>query len=75
MNNPLGPKPNAKPSIGFLIIFFGLIAYAIAVATVGGWMTDWHVAIQTVYYIVAGIAWVFPARKVLIWALKGNEIS
>lgn len=65
-----GEKPKAKPSLGFLLLMVGLIIYAFVAAAVGDLIIHWPVWIQTVYYIIAGVGWIFPAKSLLVWSLR-----
>lgn len=68
--NPLAPpKPKGRSTAGFLILLTGLTLYAFVAAAIGDLMVDWPLMIQLAYYGVAGIVWIFPAGRVLRWAL------
>ncbi len=60
-------KPSSRSAIGMLALIFGLMAYAFLAAGIGGMMSDWSVAIQTIYYLVAGLLWIWPAKKLIYW--------
>ena len=62
-------KPKGKSVTGFLILLIGLIIYSIAVAAIGDLMVNWPTLVLTLYYVIAGIAWIFPAVRILKWAL------
>lgn len=47
--------------LGFLL-YVGLVV-ALADRVIGA-----HWMLQTLYYLVAGIAWVFPAKWLMVWA-------
>jgi hypothetical protein len=55
-----------------LIGMFGLMIYLtlyciMLVAVFATWMTDQNILVQTVFYIIAGLAWLPPARWLLYW--------
>lgn len=63
-------KPRGKNLVGVAILLFGLAIYAVAAAAVGDLIADWWVAVQILYYLIAGIVWIFPARKLFVWMAK-----
>ena len=48
----------------------GLILYVMAVVALADHVLGLNWAIQAVYYVVAGIAWVFPMQKLMYWAAR-----
>ena len=66
-------KPNARSLWGMLGIIFGLIVYALVIAALGSLIIDMSLWIQTPLYLVAGIIWIFPARKVFDWIARGKR--
>lgn len=50
-----------------LLLFAGMFAYALLAATVAEALPD-HWAVQLAYYFAAGVIWVFPALRILVWA-------
>ncbi|WP_417450551.1 DUF2842 domain-containing protein [Kordiimonas sp.] len=66
-------KPAARSLWGMLILIFGLMAYAFVVAGIGSMLNEVSLWIQTPYYLVTGILWIFPARKILEWMGRGKR--
>ncbi|WP_420564503.1 DUF2842 domain-containing protein [Thalassobaculum sp.] len=54
-----------------LVIIAGLVLYVIAVVTLADFVPD-HVLAETLYYVVAGIVWIWPAVSVIGWARKDD---
>jgi hypothetical protein len=48
----------------------GLILYVMAVVALADHVIGLNWAIQGVYYVVAGVAWVFPMQKLMYWAAR-----
>ncbi len=48
----------------------GLILYVMAVVALADHVLGLNWAIQAAYYLVAGIAWVFPMQKLMYWAAR-----
>jgi purine nucleoside permease len=66
-------KPAARSLWGMLALIFGLMGYAFAIAAIGARIVDASLWLQTPFYLVAGILWIFPARKVLEWMGRGKR--
>ena len=54
-----------------LVIIAGLVLYVIAVVVVADYVPD-HILAETVFYVVAGIIWIWPAISVIGWARRDN---
>lgn len=59
---------SSRKLIGMLGLMAYLTVYCVAVVAVfATWMTDQNILVQTVFYIVAGLAWLPPAKWLLYW--------
>ena len=65
-------RPTWRKPVGIILLMFALALYAAAVAAFSGTIGQWHVAVQTVVYIVLGVAWLLPLRRFLIWMETGR---
>jgi len=61
----------SRSTLAFLIGAVGFVAYIVAVVTIGDFFVRQHWAIQLIYYVTAGIVWVFPAKRLIIWGAGG----
>lgn len=68
-------RPSSRNAVGTLVLIFGLMLYAFGAAAIGDLMNDWHVLIQFIYYAIAGIAWIFPVRRLFIWMAQSKNQS
>ncbi|WP_374765173.1 DUF2842 domain-containing protein [Yunchengibacter salinarum] len=66
----MSEKPRWRNYLGMALLLIGLAIYAFTVAAIGGAMVDWHLAVQTLFYLVTGIVWIFPAIKLMKWMAK-----
>lgn len=57
----------SRAKIAFLIGMIGFIGYIAIVVVLGDHVVNRHWLIQLVYYVVAGIAWVIPAKRLILW--------
>jgi hypothetical protein len=66
-------KMRTRKAIGCFVLLAYLALYAIAAATLGaalmpilpGWA-------EVIFYVVAGIGWVFPLKPLLSWMERGG---
>lgn len=65
--NPSWRKPAGVGMILALITAWSALV-ASAAPTVGGW----HPALQAVFYLVAGVAWILPLKPLLKWMELGR---
>jgi hypothetical protein len=57
-------RPPAAALMGIVFV----IAYVAAAVTLAGWLpSQW--AVQAVYFLVAGVVWVFPVRWLMLWSV------
>ena len=61
--------PRFRSTFAFVAILVFLAVYIWLAATLGGWLPD-HWAIDLAFYLVAGIAWVPVAGRILIWGAR-----
>ena len=60
-----------KPAGAFAILVL-IAAWAVIVASFAGLVGGWPVLLQGVFYLAAGIAWIFPLRPLLQWIETGR---
>lgn len=59
-------RPRIKKLIGFLAFLPALALYFFAAAALGELVPNIQL-LKAAYYLVAGIAWAFPARYLMKW--------
>ena len=65
--------PTLRIPLGILAMLAALAIYATVIARyVPHMIGGWPVLVQTVIYIVLGIAWILPLRRFLIWMETGR---
>lgn len=65
-------KPTWRKPVGVLALFGALLAYALLVATLSGWIGLMPVLLQVPVYLVLGVVWLLPLRRFLIWMETGR---
>jgi hypothetical protein len=63
-----------RSPLGGLILVVGLAVYTVVATTVGSNLPD-NILLLSVYYLVAGVVWIWPAMWVLAWAKKDDAAS
>ncbi|TNE61878.1 MAG: DUF2842 domain-containing protein [Alphaproteobacteria bacterium] len=66
-------RPSVRSYVGMLILIVGLTLYAFAAAALGDLLIGWPILVQTLYYLVAGIVWIFPVKYLFGWIGKGKR--
>lgn len=64
--------PTWRKPVGIILLLVALTLYAVAIASASGVIGQWHVLLQTVAYIILGVAWLLPLRRFLIWMETGR---
>ena len=66
------PKPYlgvmSKPMLASIIGIFGFLLYVAGVILLADHVLGTHWTVEFVYFALAGIVWVWPARALIIWA-------
>lgn len=60
-------RPALRSLIGMIGMIVGLTLYAFLAAGVGNLLSDMNLAIQMTYYLVVGLLWIIPAKKLIYW--------
>jgi len=60
----------SRGKVAFLIGVVGFIVYIAVVVALGDFVIQRHWAIQLVYYVVFGIIWVIPAKRLILWGAR-----
>ncbi len=66
--------PTWRKPAGMLLIVCLLTIWCIAIASLSGWIGEWHGAVQLAFYVAAGVAWLwlFPFKRLLFWMEHGR---
>lgn len=57
---------------GIFLILGIIIVWAAIVASLAGLVSQWPALVQALFYMVAGVVWVFPLKPVLRWSETGR---
>ena len=56
--------------IATVAVLLVVIAWIAAATLLADYVRPLHYAIQIVYYAIAGFAWVFPVRWLMLWGAR-----
>ena len=65
-------EPTLRIPFGVLLLMVGLGIYALGVAWLSQWIALLPVWAQAVIYLVLGIVWLLPLRRLLVWMQTGK---
>lgn len=60
----------SRPAIAALAGIAGFILYVLAVLQVADLLRGAHWAVELVFFAVAGVAWVWPAKRLMVWGAR-----
>jgi predicted membrane channel-forming protein YqfA (hemolysin III family) len=70
--NPNPHQPSWRKPAGMFAILGIIALWAIIVASFSGMIGNWPRLVQVIFYVVAGIIWIFPVRPLLVWMETGR---
>lgn len=57
----------SRPILALLAGLVGFVAYVGVVVVLADWVLTLHWLVQLAYFLIAGLAWVPPARRLMFW--------
>ena len=60
-------RPAIRSLISMIGMIVGLTLYAFLAAGLGNLLSEMHLAIQMFYYLVVGLVWIIPAKRLIYW--------
>jgi len=65
-------EPSGRKLAGIFGILLLIALWALLVASLSGWVGDWPVLLQAVFYLVTGMIWILPLKPLLRWMETGT---
>lgn len=65
-------RPTWRKPAGMFAILFIILVWAVAIASLSGWIAALPGWVQALCYVVAGLIWIAPMRPLLIWMETGR---
>lgn len=69
---PLNPEPSGRKLAGIAAIVLFIVIWAVLVASLSPFVGRWPILVQAPFYLVMGIAWIFPLRPIIRWSQTGS---
>jgi hypothetical protein len=60
-------EPSIRKPLGILLILGIVTVWAVIVVSLSPWISATPWPVQAIFYLVAGIIWIFPLGPVLRW--------
>jgi hypothetical protein len=60
----------SRPAIATLLGLFGFAFYVAAVLALADHVRGVHWSVELVFFAVVGVAWVWPAKRLMTWAAR-----
>jgi hypothetical protein len=60
----------SRPALATLAGLAGFLAYVVVVLLLADHVRSLHWTAELVFFAVAGIAWVWPAKRLMAWAVR-----
>ena len=64
--------PSGRTIAGTFLILLLIAVWAVLVASLAAFVGNWPVLVQALFYLIVGIAWIFPAKPILRWSQTGR---
>jgi hypothetical protein len=64
--------PRWRNAVGIVLLVAGLCVYALAAMLAGATLIPSHWLAQFAFFVVAGLAWLWPARRLLAWMARDD---
>jgi hypothetical protein len=62
----------SRKLIALLLGLAGFALYVGVVVALADHVLGWHWALQLAYFLLAGLAWAWPARVLMVWAARAG---
>ncbi|MEO7865433.1 MAG: DUF2842 domain-containing protein [Sphingomicrobium sp.] len=64
-------SPSARKLIGAVLIVSFIVLWAVLVASLAQFVWHWPVFVQTLFYLIMGLAWIIPLKPLIRWSQTG----
>lgn len=65
-------EPTWRQPFGIFLILLLIAAWAVIVVSASVWIAGLPGIVHVIYYVVAGIVWIFPLKPLLRWMETGR---
>ena len=68
----LGTSSSPRKLVGIALILLLIVIWATFVASLAHIVGQWPILLQAPYYLVMGLAWIFPLKPLIRWIQTGS---
>lgn len=61
----------SRPVLALIVGLLGFFGYVLVVLALADRLRGLHWTVELVFFAIAGIAWVWPAKRLMVWAYGG----
>lgn len=65
-------KPTWRKPAGIFAILAIIVIWSGLIASLSGYVSEWPVLVQAIFYLVAGLLWILPLKPLLRWMETGH---
>lgn len=65
-------KPTWRKPAGIFAILAIIVMWSGLIASLSGYVFEWPVLVQAIFYLVAGLLWILPLKPLLRWMETGH---
>ena len=65
-------KPKWRNGVGMALILLLILLWSVAVASLAPLVSQLPFLVEMLFYLAAGIGWIFPVRPLLTWMATGS---
>lgn len=72
MTNDQPPEPSWRKPAGMAMILLLIAVWSALVISASATIGTWHIAVQSIVYLIAGTVWIVPLKPLLRWMETGK---
>ena len=65
-------KPKWRNGAGMALILLLILTWSLVVVALSPWVSQLPFVLELLFYVAAGIGWIFPVRPLLTWMETGT---
>ena len=65
-------QPSGRKLAAIILILLLIIVWAVLVASLAPFVEHWPILVQSVFYLIMGLAWIAPLRPLIRWSQTGQ---
>jgi len=65
-------EPSWRKPVGVFAILALIAGWSVGVASLSSTVGQWPILLQSLFYLVAGLAWILPLKPLLAWMETGH---